>query len=133
MADPAQTELDLEESAGEVALIPGKRLATLAGDDASHAKVVTFTLQELRDFTLERLHENAKIRSLDWALDEKGPDDAEGPSTKVRFNQYKLALEKLLLLGQAGKGLGKGGKASKGKGAKNPPAAVITVFKSKQV
>jgi hypothetical protein len=135
LADPGQTELDTDAAAAEAALIDVSRLALMTETPGPRAAAVTFTMQELRDFHPDKLHDGSKIRTLDWALDDKGPDDNDGANTKARFSQYLVALEKLLLLDSGGKASSKGGKSGsgkgRGKGGKNPPAAVINVFKSK--
>jgi len=106
-ADPGQTEVDVNESAEETAIIKSDKLHALAGTLQRGSATVTFTLAELRSFHPEKLHAAGKLRSLDWALDEKDIDDAVGAKTHARFHKYKVALEKLLV---SGKGAGKGGK-----------------------
>ena len=54
----------------------------------------------------------ALAKTLDWTLDEHGIDEADKPTT-ARYNQYKLALDKLLGLTPGGKAKGRGTKAKK--------------------
>jgi hypothetical protein len=131
MADPAQTGVDTPDAAAEVALINAKNLQSLAGSAGRGSRVVTFTLDDIRTFQPGKLHETSKVRSLDWALDEKGMNDNDGPNTRARFNKYKLALEKLLVPGEGGKGAKGGPKGSKGGKTKGKDQATLLVFQNK--
>ena len=68
--------------------------------------MVTFTVDELRNFSPAKLHDTPKVRSIDWALDEKCMDERDGPNTVNWFIKYKVALEKLILPGKVARGKG---------------------------
>ena len=126
LADPAQTDLDAADSASELAIINSQQHQALAGASGRGAAVVTFTVAELQAFHPGKLHETGKIRTLDWALDEKVIDESDGLNTKARYNKYKIALEKLLT-----KAVPK--KPAKGKGKTGPSyrPEVLKEFKAK--
>jgi hypothetical protein len=132
IADPGQTEADTDDAAKETAIINASKLVSLAGASTRGSAVVTFTLDELRNFYPNKLHETNRVRSIDWAMDEKGIDEtADSNNTRARYNKYKVALEKLIVQGKGDKGGGKGAKGGKNKKGGGVQADLLTTFKSK--
>ena len=99
----------------------GSPATTRSGAEPSVAAAVTVTVQELKDFDLQKLHEASKPKSIEWALDQYGFDeDVDGIHMKDKFDSYDKALGALVKPTPI-----------KGRGRAGPtPSAVLSAFKA---
>ncbi|CAK0858357.1 unnamed protein product [Prorocentrum cordatum] len=127
IADESQAHLESGPASAEMQLIPASTIRALAqgcvqtpaqaaaaGAAAmpgqAPAEPLPITLEDLKNYSFDRLHDRSGTRTLDWALEDRAVT-AEDPATlRKKFESYHAAFKTLAL---KAKGTGKGKAKSK--------------------
>ena len=123
LADEGQARLESDGAPAETQLVAPAAIRALAqgcaqpptqaaapGGAASArgpaaADALTITLEDLKSFAFDRLHERSGARTLDWALEDRAIAAEDPAPLRTKFESYKTALN---ALAPKKKGAGKG-------------------------
>ncbi|CAK0858692.1 unnamed protein product [Prorocentrum cordatum] len=90
--------------------------ALLADQGQAHKTVTQYTLDDIKKFKPDRMHQARNTKTIDWAMDEAVPTEDSPASDRQRFAVYRKALDAIV--------------APKGR-SKKPDPKVLAVFKDK--
>ena len=117
VGDEGQAHLEATAAAAETSLLPdaslralGRRTnpgapvpgaaaaadASAAAAAAAAADATSITLEDLRNYSFEKLHAGRAPRSIDWALEGRGISQDDTPSARSKYKSYLAALKALI-------------------------------------
>ena len=122
LADPGQAHVEVEAAARESKPATVKAIRALAQKaSVPNHEALKFTIEDLKTFKVQRLHQARTCKSVEWALDEKLPTDENTPALRHKLQAYRKALDNILGLKVKGGARGK----------KKVPTNILNIFKEK--